>query len=400
MTGAVDAAENGDGRCLSVVVPSFNERGNITPLVRGLEETLRGVDCEILYVDDSTDGTDKVLRQVARTSRVPVRVLHRDQPSGGLAGAVRDGLREATGSYAVVMDADLQHPPALVASLLHTARDEDADLVVASRYCRGGDASGLGPPWRHGVSTISTLLARACFPRRVGKVCHDPMTGFFCLRRDAVDPDRLHPRGFKILFEILARHDLRVVEIPFSFGTRHSGQSKTSWRNGAAFVYQLLALRLGRMSRFAVVGGLGTLVNLAVMWLCLQVPGVNYVAAAVVAAEVSILHNFLLQERFVFRDMREGRHGYAMRMAHFFAFNNIEALLRMPLLVLLVSGLGLFSVLAQALTLGLAFVARFFWTSQVIYRPKRSRPALAPAETPAQTPAETPAEAAQDVEPG
>ena len=344
MQGASDAAANQAAPSLTVVVPSGDGRAALTPLRRGLGEALRGIDVEVLHVEGSC--------------------------------AVRDRLRQARGSYVVVVDGSLAPEPGLVARLLRAAQEEHADLVVASRYSRGGDTSSLGSPWRRWVSRTGSLLAGACFPRRVGRVCRDPLSGSFCLRRDAVDPDRLHARPAGLLLEVLARHDLSVVEIPLTLGPRQGAQTRASWRAGVAFLRQLLALRLGRMSRFAVVGGLGTLVNLAVMWLCLRVPGFNYVAAAVVATEVSILHNFLLQERFVFQDMRGGRHGYAMRMGHFFAFNNIEALVRMPLLVLLVSGLGLYSVLAQGLTLGVAFVARFFWTSQVIYRPKRSRAAL------------------------
>ena len=357
---------------VTVIVPSRNERDNVEPLVSGLETALEGVNAEVLYVDDSTDDTADVVKRIAAASKIPLRVLHRDAPYGGLAGAVCDGFREAAGNYVVVMDGDLQHPAALVPALVEAARIEGVDLVAASRYSGQGGASGLSSSWRRSVSTMSTLLARSCFPRRVGRVCHDPMTGFFCVRRDAIDLGRLHPRGFKILLEILARHELRVTEVPFNFATRLSGDSKASWRNGVTFLRQLLALRMGRMSRFAAVGGLGTLVNLAVMWLVLQT-GLHYLAAAVIATEVSILHNFLLQERFVFRDLRGGQHGYAMRMAHFFAFNNLETLLRMPLLVFLASGLGIFSVLAQALTLGIAFLIRFFWVTQVIYRPKRFR---------------------------
>ena len=125
---------------------------------------------------------------------------------------------------------------------------------------------------------------------------------------------------------------------------------------------------MGRMSRFAAVGALGTLVNLVVMWLFIHLTGLHYVGAAVVATEVAVMHNFLMQERYVF-DMRDGQHTRAARMAHFFTFNNVEMLVRTPLLVLLVSGVGLFSVLAQGLTLAAAFLVRFCWVTQVVYRP-------------------------------
>jgi dolichol-phosphate mannosyltransferase len=225
------------------------------------------------------------------------------------------------------------------------------------------------------VSSSSTVLAQACFPKRVGRVCTDPMTGFFAFRRDAVDLTRLRPRGFKILLEILARHDLEVREVPFTFGERFAGESKANWRNGVTFLYQLASLRMGRMSRFAVVGALGTVVNLAVMALLLAA-GAHYLIAAVVAAEVSILHNFLMQERFVYRDLQaDSRAGRGKRAALFFGFNNVETLARIPVLAALVSGVGIHPLPAQALTLAVAFLLRFVFVSRVVYRPRR-----APAE--------------------
>lgn len=358
---------------LTVVVPSLNECDNVAALVEGLEEVLNELDCEILYVDDSVDDTAVVVRRLALTSDVKLRVLRRDEPRGGLAGAICDGLREANGTYVVVMEGALRHPPGLVPMLLRTAQSEQADLVVASRYCGQGDASGLSTSWRLPVSSMGRLLARSCFPRRVGRVCSDPTAGFFCVRRDAVDLDRLRPRGLKILLEILARHDLRVSEVPFIFGTPAVGQTRASWQNRVTFLRQLATLRLGRLSRFAAVGALGAFVNLAVMWICMRMLGLHYLFAAALATEVSILHNFLVQERFVFGDMRDGRHSFTVRMAHFFAFNNAEMIVRMPVLALLVSGLGVLAVPAQALTIAAAFLLRFLWVTQVVYRPRPSR---------------------------
>jgi dolichol-phosphate mannosyltransferase len=365
---------------LSVIIPSFNERDNVVPLVERLNIALEGIDAEILYVDDSTDDTPVVVAAVAEISPIPIRLLHREIPSGGLSGAVSDGIRYARGTYVVVMDGDLQHPAGLVPILLENAARGPMDVVVASRYIGEGDASGLSSSWRRSVSSISTLLARSCFPRRIGRVCTDSMTGFFCIRRDAVDLDRLRPRGFKILLEILGRHDLRVAEIPFVFGRREDGESKASWRNGIQFLYQMASLRLGRMSRFAAIGGVGTLLNLAMMWTLVHLLAVNYVVAAVAATEITILHNFLLQERFVFHDLKSGAHRWRSRIASTFAFNNLEAAIRIPILVMVVSTWHLYPVTAQAVTLALAFFARFFFASRVIYR-QRVRNLWKSAET-------------------
>ncbi|MCU1671003.1 MAG: Dolichol-phosphate mannosyltransferase [Blastococcus sp.] len=354
-----------------IIIPTYNEGGNVPLLVSRLSSAFSGRAVEILFVDDSTDDTPHVIQHTARTSSIPVRMIHRtrDERAGGLAGAVTTGIRNSRSTYVLVMDGDLQHPPEMAPLVRDAAAG--ADLAVASRYTAEGDAQGLSSAYRHLISSSSTTLAKACFPRRVGKVCTDPMTGFFCFRRDAVDLTRLRPRGFKILLEILSRHDLDVVELPFAFGTRHSGESKADWRNGVHFCYQMLSLRMGRMSRFAAVGLLGTIVNLALMALLIQVHGLHYLLAAVIAAEVSILFNFTMQERFVFRDMTDGVHSRAKRIASSLIYNNTEVLIRLPILAFLVKVTGIDAVLIQASMLALAFVARFLFMSRVVYRTTR-----------------------------
>ena len=140
----------------------------------------------------------------------------------------------------------------------------------------------------------------------------------------------------------------------------------------AVTLYRSVGLRLGRMPRFAVVGALGTVVNLVVLAVLLDW-GVHYLFAAVVAAEVSILHNFLMQERFVYRDLRDdSSSSWGKRAAMFFGFNNVEMLARIPVLAALVSGLGIHPVPAQAITLVAAFLLRYAFVSRVVYRPRRA----------------------------
>ncbi len=153
------------------------------------------------------------------------------------------------------------------------------------------------------VSKSSTAVTRAMFLIRLRDVT-DPMTGFFLIDRRSVDQALLRPRGFKILLEILARRPMRVAEVPFDFADRHAGESKASVRQGLHFLTQLTALRFGKMSLFAVIGGLGAVANVAIVWALTQL-GVDYIIAAIIATEVTIVGNFLLQERFVFDDMRD-----------------------------------------------------------------------------------------------
>lgn len=225
-----------------MVVPTYNEAGSIAELLHRLSLLLDPEYSEVLVVDDSTDDT--VREATAEADRLPhvIRIIHRSHPEGGLSGAVVVGMRLAARRWVVVMDGDLQHPPEAVPRLVSAGRERDAGIVLGSRYCDGGRSSGLHGPVRHAVSSACTVAARMFFPRRLHG-CSDPMSGFFAVRLDALDLDALHPRGFKILLELLVRHHLTLVEVPYEFGERHGGVSKASLANGAAYMRQLVALR-------------------------------------------------------------------------------------------------------------------------------------------------------------
>lgn len=354
---------------LTIIVPTYNEAPNVAELVRRVSQVVDVTDSEILFVDDSTDATPDVIREVAASASLPVRIIHREHATGGLGGAVVEGMRAAASDLCVVMDGDLQHPPEEIPMLVHRFRRGDVDLVVASRYSGDGAADGLADKGRVLVSRGSTTLTRAMFPIRLRDVS-DPMTGFFLVDRTAIDLDGLKPRGFKILLEILARKPLRVAEVPFTFAHRHAGESKASFRQGIHFLTQLTMLRFGKMSLFAVIGGLGALANLAIMWALIHM-GVEYIWAAIIAAEITIVGNFLLQERFVFQDMREDANGVWSRFAKSFAFNNAEAVVRIPIIAVMVETWHISSVIAAAITLMLAFIVRFFFHSLVVYAPRK-----------------------------
>ncbi len=356
---------------VTIVVPTYNEGPNIGPLVERIGRAVDQLDAEIVFVDDSTDETPSIIDRVARNAKVPVRLIHRDVPSGGLGGAVVEGFEAARADRCIVMDGDLQHPPEKIPEMYERLLRGDVDLVVASRYSGEGSATGLADRSRVMVSRASTMLTRAMFPIRLRDVT-DPMTGFFAVDLRAIDHEGLQPRGFKILLEILARRTLRVAEVAFHFGDRLAGESKASFRQGLHFLAQLTALRFGKMSLFAIVGGFGALVNILIVWALIRL-GVDYVVAAIVAAEVTIVGNFLLLERFVFQDMRDEASTVWARFAKSFAFNNAEAIIRIPIVALLVTGAHLSAVIATAVTLVVAFFVRFLFHSLVVYAPRRAR---------------------------
>ena len=358
-----DTGTPATGPALSVVIPTRNEEGNIEPLVEQLDEVLAGTAAEILFVDDSDDGTLAAIDRARGLCRQEIRAIHRPPGSrnGGLGGAVVEGMRTARAPWICVMDADLQHPPEVIGRLAAKARDQGVDLVAASRF--GGDGSvGEFGRFRRGLSWVSVGSATLVLRRRLHHMT-DPMSGFFMVRRAALDLDALQPNGFKILLEIVVRtRGLRVAEVPFEFGTRYAGDSKASIREGARYLGQLWRLRLGGLAthvgRFGVVGASGLLVNTVVLAALADLVGLYYVAAAVVATQASTLWNFTFTELWVFSD-REHRGRGLRRMAMFFVVNNVALGLRVPVLIALTAGLGIHYVVSNLLSLGLIFAARF-----------------------------------------
>ena len=308
--GVVDETAS-DAALLMLVIPTRNEAANIPRLVRGLRESLAGVDYRVIFVDDSTDETPVIARKLAEDDG-RISVIHREglDREGGLSTAVTDGMDAVSGRsvYTCVIDADLQHPPEKVREMLDVAQRSDADVVVASRYARGGNYEGLAGPVRRAVSVGSKWLARILF--KEARKTSDPMTGFFLVRNDAVSGIQFRPTGFKVLLEILVcAPELRVAEVPFSFGERESGVSKAGLRQGMEYLAHIASLfwyvpSAGRFWKFALVGASGVLVNMLTLIFLAEYVDAHKVIAWMFAVGLSILSNFLLNNAFTWRDVR------------------------------------------------------------------------------------------------
>jgi dolichol-phosphate mannosyltransferase len=222
---------------LSAVVPTYNEAENAALLVQRVTTALAGIDFELIVVDDSTDGTDRVFQSLAR-AEPRLRVVHRTGHRG-LATAVTAGIALAKGDVVCVLDADLQHPPEELPALREALEQTGADLAIASRYVPGGGYElTVG---RRIISRVATILAWTLLGR--ARSVSDPLSGFFAFRRAVVDGVLLRPIGFKILLEILVRgHISRVVEVPYRFEARGGGQSKLTLAQHLDYLRHLLAL--------------------------------------------------------------------------------------------------------------------------------------------------------------
>ncbi len=222
---------------ISIVIPTYNERENITLLIRKIMNALKN-NFEVIIVDDSSpDGTSQAVADFSKRYK-NIRLIVRSSKMG-LASAVIDGFESSNAELLGAMDADLQHNPSMLPRMIEETRN-GADIVIASRYCEGSLMKG----WSAGrkiVSKVASLLAHIFLPRSRG--ISDPLSGFFLLKKEVLNKARLDPIGFKILLEILVKGSYaKVVEVPYGFETRKSGQTKLRGSEYFSYMRHLMKL--------------------------------------------------------------------------------------------------------------------------------------------------------------
>ena len=296
-----------EGPELSVIVPTFNERDNVTVLYRRLEATLANVAWEVVFVDDnSPDGTSDVVRALAQQDS-RVRCIRRIGRRG-LSGACIEGILASSASYVAVIDADLQHDETQLPKMLLLLASDQAELVVGSRYIEGYKSEGFNKQ-RAGASALATEVARKMLRVEIA----DPMSGFFMVRRDRFEQlaPKLSVHGFKILLDLVAtaHGNLRAVEIPYTFGARQHGESKLDSMVALDFLGLVLAKLTNdivslRFILFAMVGGIGLVVHLTTLFIGLQLFKAPFAEAQAAGAIVAMTTNFILNNFLTYRDQR------------------------------------------------------------------------------------------------
>jgi dolichol-phosphate mannosyltransferase len=296
-----------EGPELSVIVPTFNERDNVTVLYRRLEATLVNVAWEVVFVDDnSPDGTSDVVRALAQQDS-RVRCIRRIGRRG-LSGACIEGILASSAPYAAVIDADLQHDETQLPKMLLLLASDQADLVVGSRYIEGYKSEGFNKQ-RAGASALATEVAKKMLRVEIA----DPMSGFFMVRRDRFEQlaPKLSVHGFKILLDLVAsaQGNLRAVEIPYTFGARQHGESKLDSMVALDFLGLVLAKLTNdivslRFILFAMVGGIGLVVHLTTLFIGLQLFKAPFAEAQAAGAIVAMTTNFILNNFLTYRDQR------------------------------------------------------------------------------------------------
>lgn len=294
---------------LSVVLPTYNEAKNLPELLPQIAAALKGIDHEVIIVDDdSPDRTWETALELVK-DRSDLHVVRRIGRRG-LSSAVIEGFLAAKGEVLAVMDVDGQHDVTLLETL-SAAVQKSGGIAIGSRYVEGGSV-GAWDERRYLLSRIATRLALMLCRVKA----RDPMSGFFAIDRKTFQETlpRLNPKGFKILLDLLVhvRPDTPVIEVPFSFGQRKHGESKLSRRVQIEFIEYLYDVSFGTylpltFVKYCIVGALGVIVHLTAYFLlslwfaqgeALTIVGFSY--SLIGAIETAVVFNFLLNNAWTF----------------------------------------------------------------------------------------------------
>ena len=296
---------------LSVVIPTYNERANISELIARVSESLEGTSWALLFVDDdSPDGTADLITEYARRD-YRIRLIRRIGRRG-LSSACIEGVMSTTSNYIAIMDADMQHDEAILPRMLDTLRSEQLDVVVGTRNAQGGSMGNFA----RNRQLLSRLGQRAS-----NSFCHceisDPMSGFFLFTRTFFFEvvHSLDGRGFKILVDMLAcaRRPVKLGEVGYTFRSRRHGDSKLDVNTAVSYVFLILGKSLDRLTDrmvpirfavFSVVGGTGMALHLVCLAYLLFGLHWHFLAAQIAATFVAMTENFFLNNAITWRENR------------------------------------------------------------------------------------------------
>lgn len=378
---------------LSLIIPTYNEKANIGPLIATLATVLDDVThraYELIVVDDNS--SDQTWAEAyALTAAYPNLQVMRRVEERGLATAVIRGWQVAQGEVLGVIDGDLQHPPETLLKMLHQLQ-KGADLVVASRHVKNGGVSDWSLT-RRILSRGAQILGLLICPKVVGRVS-DPMSGYFLVRRSAIGNVPLDPQGYKILLEVLGRGRIQgIAEVGYIFQERWNGESKVSYQQYIDYIAHLVKLRsrenngsfrrkikipIAKLFRFCVVGFSGVFIDMVVLFL-LSDPSMlalGLTRSKLLAAELAIINNFIWNDTWTFRDISKTQPGWNLRLKRFLKFNTI-CLMGLILNVLIINIffnlLGLNRYIANLIAIAIVTAWNFYINLKLSWRTTQFR---------------------------
>jgi dolichol-phosphate mannosyltransferase len=365
--GTILPQESPDLLDLSVVLPTYNESAHIDAIVEQLITVLNNIPAlryEIIIVDD--DSPDRTWENALQLSQKcpQVRAIRR-QDQRDLSTAVLRGWQVARGDVFAVMDADLQHPPETIPELWRAIR-RGADLAIASRNIEGGGVSDWTLP-RRIVSRCAQLLGLVVLPEVTGKVS-DPMSGYFMVRRSALEGRQLHPLGYKILVEVLARGTVeKISEVPYVFRETPHRPSKHSAAVSAQYLQHLIRIRIHLLKtstflRFCIVGASGTLIDTAMLFLLSDPRTLNWnlTGSKIIAAELALTNNFIWNDLWTFGKFSNRQNTFRQRARRFLKFNLLCSVGIILNLIILNIGFKVFHMNRYIANLSAIFIVTFW----------------------------------------
>lgn len=358
------------GTQVSIVIPTYNENGNISILLDKIDKCLGNVKYEIVVVDDnSTDGTIETVNKLL--DRYHVELVVRTGVKG-LASAVVEGFRHTKGDVIVVMDADLQHPPDSIMSLVDEVNN-GSDIVIASRH--NGEFGNFNIV-RSAISKGASVVARILFPKLSS--VKDVQSGFFAINRDVINGVDLNPTGYKILLEILilGKYD-SIKEIGYKFGDRESGDSKLGTSTIIDYMRHMISLsyrtgEVNKLIKYVAVGISGIGVNTLVLFFCTDILKIFYLLSSAAAYEISILTNFIINDRWTFKHI-DNKSGFLERALYFNYAMIAGALLGMFLLYVFTSLLSINYLVSNIISIAVVFMWRYYASITSVWKHRWDR---------------------------
>ena len=346
---------SGIGAQVSIIIPTYNESQNIINVLKSIGEFLpKNILAEAIVVDDnSPDGTGKIvenyLKDFKRVTGYTIDVIHRTAKKG-LSSAILNGIQQAKGDTIVVMDSDLSHPPQIIPRMLDALKKYRCDIVVASRYVKGGKISGWSLK-RKLMSKLATFIAK----KGLGVSTRDPMSGFFAFKKPIIKGLKFDAIGFKMLLEILVKtRGVSVREIPYTFTDRQFGSSKVSLSTAVDYVKSVWRLYrfgkpetklekrtsvrfLSKAARFYTVGASGLGVNyLMSLLLAGGFSDMWYLHANAIGIVASMTTNFILNKYWTFEDRDFSTKKTLSQYGKFVVFSSLGALVQLGMVFSLV----------------------------------------------------------------
>ena len=292
---------------LTIIVPTYNEVDNISNFIIKINEILKNINFQILFVDDkSNDGTiDKINKFKERYDNIELIVRTGRR---GLSGACIEGIQNAKSNYVAIIDCDLQHDEKLLLKMLQTFEKEELlDLVIGSRHIEEGDS-------QKGLSYLRNLGSQYAIrmTQKLLKIkINDPMSGFFMAKKSSLVPllFKLQPNGFKILADILAtsKGDLLTKELGYEFKKRNAGYSKMNF----SIILELFGLILSHLSfgiisirfvLFGFVGFSGVIVQLISTYFFFKIVTLTFFYSHLISIFITMTSNFYLNNSLTFKD--------------------------------------------------------------------------------------------------